>query len=94
MWCSADCREGFADQHTWWRAQKLALRRDGFRCVEADDPELECSGELQVDHVPRAPHYGPGCQHHLDRLFTRCEAHHLRRHGKRKRIRTRQLTLL
>lgn len=86
-WCSAECSDGFADQHYWTRARERRLEIDGWACVDCGAAEF-----LQVHHDPPVIHYGAGCGHHQDRLVTVCDGCHLKRHGKR--LRPRQLSLI
>src|SRR6516164_11566044 len=74
-WCSDACADAWHTQHDWKRARAAALRRDGERCVICS-----AADDLEVHHDPPAPHYGPGCHHHLANLTTLCRPHHKERH--------------
>ena len=75
-WCSQNCYDRDFEQHHWGSARKLALIRDGWKCVQCGQPGP--NHRVEVNHiVPRVGQgYLVGCWNHVDGLETLCHTHH------------------
>lgn len=76
-WCSQDCYDRDFEQHEWGLARRLALARDGWKCVQCGAPAP--SRSVEVNHIePRnGGGYLVGCHNHVDGLETLCHEHHV-----------------
>jgi 5-methylcytosine-specific restriction endonuclease McrA len=74
-WCGKRCSFRYSGAHHWSSARRLAIRRDGGKCVTCGSTE-----SLEVNHIePRVGKgYGFGCWNHPENLETLCHNCHVK----------------
>jgi hypothetical protein len=92
IWCSKGCEHGYSINHHWSAARVARLAADEWQCQVCGLTDED--GPLEVHHDPKAPHYGPGCHHHQEKLATLCVPHHRERDRAAAEDRPVQLTLV